>query len=195
VDAMKKGLDARIFRPALISPSIQGEGYNFDISVRLLVFMINHGIDTLAQNQVSFTPADLGANNIVAISNIKESIGKTFHVTRDEYSSMQDVTQILAKLADVNFEHFNLKDFVPEVVARCTKKDLLFPLLNFLVKSIDNISSMEFKRYDNSNYQNYRNMSEWGRQDESLTEVVTGIYTFIKRHSLINETLVTESNE
>jgi thioester reductase-like protein len=195
VDAMKKGLDARIFRPALISPSIQGEGYNFDISVRLLVFMINHGIDTLAQNQVSFTPADLGANNIVAISNIKESIGKTFHVTRDEYSSMQDVTQILAKLADVNFEHFNLKDFVPEVVARCTKKDLLFPLLNFLVKSIDNISSMEFKRYDNSNYQNYRNMSEWGRQDESLTEVVTGIYTFIRRHSLINKTLVTESNE
>ena len=60
------GSQARIFRPALLTPSVHGGGYNFDISIRLLAFMINHGIGTTAQNQVSFSPADLAADNIVA---------------------------------------------------------------------------------------------------------------------------------
>ena len=184
LDAIEKGLNARIFRPALISPSIHGEGYNFDISIRLLVFMIQNSIGTTAKNQVSFTPADLAANNIVAISNLEESLNKTFHVTRDEYSSMKEVTDILSELAEVQFENFDLDSFVPEVVARCGKDDLLFPLLNFLVKSVDNISAMEFKRYDNSNYIKFRNASTWGKQDPSLQEVVGGIYKFILRHNL-----------
>ena len=43
-DAMQRGLQARIFRPALLTPSVHGGGYNFDISIRLLAFMINHGL-------------------------------------------------------------------------------------------------------------------------------------------------------
>ena len=42
-DAMLRGLQARIFRPALLTPSVLGGGHNFDISIRLLAFMINHG--------------------------------------------------------------------------------------------------------------------------------------------------------
>jgi thioester reductase-like protein len=186
LDAMSKGLNARIFRPALISPSIQGEGYNFDISIRLLAFMVNHGIGTTAQNQVSFSPADTAAHNIVAISNLPESIGKTFHVTRDNFSSLQDVTDILSEITGKKFKLFALKSFVPEVVSKCTKEDILFPLLNFLVGSVDNISSMEFKRYDNSNYTKYRDLSPIGIQDESFQDVVEGIYKFIKKHQLIN---------
>src|SRR6202167_3659255 len=49
VDARNRGLSARIFRPALVSPSVTGGGNNFDIAVRLVAFMVNHGIgvDTL----------------------------------------------------------------------------------------------------------------------------------------------------
>ena len=136
---------------------------------------------------VSFTPADVAANNIVAISTIKESINKTFHVTRDEFSSMKDVTKILSKLAEKEFHHFPLKEFVPEVISKCKKDDLLFPLLNFLVRSVDNINSMEFKRYDNGNYVKYRRLSPWGKEDHSLEEVVGGIYTFMDKNKILNQ--------
>lgn len=186
-NAIKQGLNARIFRPALISPSISGEGYNFDISIRLLAFMVKHGIGTSAKNQVSFTPADIAANNIIAISNIKESAGFTFHVTRDEFSSMSDVTKILGEYAGGSFTNFPLKDFVPEVVNRCNKDDLLFPLLNFLVRSESKISAMEFKRYNNTNYTTFRDRSAYGKKDPSLDEVVKGIFLFMLSRGIIEE--------
>lgn len=191
--AMEQGLQARIFRPALISPSSNGNGYNFDISIRLLSFMLKYGIGTSAENQVSFTPADLAANNIVAISNLDESVGLTFHVTRDHYSTMQDVTEILGKFVGRSFENYDLKNFVPEVVSRCQKHDLLFPLLNFLVRSVDNISAMEFKRYDNSNYQKFRSLSPWGKEDLPLEEVVKGIFLFMKKNPEIANNLKSET--
>src|SRR5271170_6151582 len=64
-DARSRGLSARVFRPALVSPSVTGGGNNFDIAVRLVAFMVNHGIGVDALNQVSFVPADVTANNIV----------------------------------------------------------------------------------------------------------------------------------
>ena len=185
IKATQEGLRSRIFRPALISPSISGEGHNFDISIRLLTFMLKYGIGTTAKNQVSYTPADIAANNIVAIANIKESIGQTYHVTRDDFSSMQDITNALDLLSGKDFKNFKLKEFVPEVISRCQKEDILFPLLNFLVKSVDNISSMEFKKYDNRNYREFRDLSPWGKPDLPLEDVVKGIHIF-----LINNTLI-----
>jgi hypothetical protein len=66
---------------------------------------------------------------------------------------MVDITTIIGELTGTKFELFSLPDFVPEVIRRCTKDDPLFPLLDFLVGSIDSIASMEFKRYDSSGYQ------------------------------------------
>ena len=137
--AMRHGLQARIFRPALLSPSIAGEGHNFDISIRLLAFMLKHRIGTTAENQVSFSPADLAADNIVAISSLPGSLGTTCHVTRDTYATMLDITTSLARLTGQDFENFTLDEFVPEVIERCRKDDLLFPLLNFLVLSLIHI--------------------------------------------------------
>jgi thioester reductase-like protein len=185
--AINQGMPARVFRPALISPSINGNGYNFDIAMRLLTFMLRHGIGTNAQNQVSFTPADVAANNIVAISNQDASLRKTFHVTRDEFASMGDVTDLLSIIAGKSFRNYDLRSFVPEVVSRCTKDDLLFPLLNFLVRSVDNISAMEFKRYDNSNYRKFRRLSAWGKEDPPLADVVKGIFLFMKNNRAIAE--------
>ena len=184
-DAMLRGLQARIFRPALLTPSIHGGGQNFDISIRLLAFMINHGISTTAQNQVSFAPADLAAGNIVAISHTLDSVGATYHVTRDEYATLADITTILGELTGRTFRNYSLPDFVPEVIKRCHSGDILFPLLEFLVRSVDNISAMEFKRYDNSNYRRFRNASPYGKPDPPLHEVVLGILRFIRKHDLV----------
>ena len=185
-NAIEQGLNARVFRPALISPTIHGDGYNFDIAIRLLSFMVKHKITTLAQNQVSFTPVDIGAHNIVAISNSDDSLGLTFHVTRDNFACMKDITNILGQLTHSSFSEFSLKNFVPEVVNRCGKEDLLFPLLNFLVRSVENISSMEFKLYNNDNFVTFRNKCKAGKADPTLMEVTQGIYSFMQTNQLID---------
>ncbi len=185
-DARSKGLSTRIFRPALVSPSVTGGGNNFDIAVRLVAFMVNHGIGVDALNQVSFVPADIVANNIVAISTTAGTANKTYHVVRDDYANMLDITGLITKLTGRRFEIFNISNFVPELIRRCRKEDLLFPLLDFLVGSVDNISAMEFKRYDNSSYQEARNASAWGKVDPSLEDTVNGILKFMHRKGIIS---------
>jgi thioester reductase-like protein len=185
-DARNRGLSVRVFRPALVSPSITGGGNNFDIAVRLVAFMVNHGIGVDTLNQVSFVPADIVANNIVAISTTPGTANKTFHVVRDDYSNMMDITGLITQSTGRQFEAFDLPDFVPELIRRCRKEDLLFPLLDFLVGSVDNISSMEFKRYDNSSYQTARDASVWGKPDPSLEDTVNGILKFMYRKGIIS---------
>jgi thioester reductase-like protein len=185
-DAMNYGLQARIFRPALITPSIHGGGNNFDISIRLLAFMINHGIGVDTNNQVSFTPVNVVANNIVAISALPHTMNQTFHVVRDKYSNMMDITNIITKLTGKAFNNLKLPNFVPQIVDRCTKDDLLFPLLDFLIRSVDNISAMELKLYSNASYQEARDTSENGIPDPTLEETVKGMLIFMKRKGIID---------
>jgi thioester reductase-like protein len=186
VDARSRGLSARIFRPALVSPSVTGGGNNFDIAVRLVAFMVNHGIGVDTLNQVSFVPADIVANNIVAISTTRGTANKNYHVTRDDYSNMMDITGLITKATGRQFETFRLPDFVPELIRRCRREDLLFPLLDFLVGSVDNISAMEFKRYDSTSYQMARDASVWGKADPSLEDTVNGILKFMYRKGIIS---------
>jgi len=185
-DARSKGLSTRVFRPALVSPSVTGGGNNFDIAVRLVAFMVNHGIGVDTLNQVSFVPADIVANNIVAISTTPGTANKTYHIVRDDYSNMMDITGLITQATGRKFEAFSLPDFVPELIRRCRKEDLLFPLLDFLVGSVDNISAMEFKRYDNSSYQMARDASKWGKPDPSLEDTVNGILKFMYRKGIIS---------
>jgi thioester reductase-like protein len=185
-DARRLGLETRIFRPALVSPSVAGGGNNFDIAVRLVAFMVNHGIGVDALNQVSFVPADITANNIIAISTTPGTANKTYHVVRDDYANMLDITGLITKATGRQFEIFNVHDFVPELIRRCRKEDLLFPLLDFLVGSVDNITAMEFKRYENSCYQTARDASVWGKQDPSLEDTVNGILKFMHRKGIIS---------
>src|SRR6202035_5128870 len=84
------------------------------------------------------------------------------------------------------FAIFSISDFVPELIRRCRKEDLLFPLLDFLVGSVDNISAMEFKRYDNSCYQAARDASAWGSADPTLEDTVNGILKFMHRKGIIS---------
>jgi hypothetical protein len=51
---------------------------------------------------------------------------------------------------------------------------------------VDNISAMEFKRYDNSCYQTARDASKWGKADPSLEDTVNGILKFMHRKGIIS---------
>lgn len=185
LDARRQGLPVRIFRPSLITPSLSGDGGSFDITLRLMAFIIKHGIGVDALNQISFTPVDVVANNIVAISQSPDTLGGAFNVTRDDYAKMSDIVDIIAQRTGARFQMFGLNEFVPEVIRRCTKDDLLFPLLDFLIGSIDKISSMQFKRYDNSAYQAARDVSPHGLSDPSLEDTVGALVTFLERNRVI----------
>jgi hypothetical protein len=99
---------------------------------------------------------------------------------------MTDITRFITESTGRQFDAFTLPEFVPELIRRCRKEDLLFPLLDFLVGSVDNISSMEFKRYDSSTYQAARDASAWGRSDPSLEDTVNGILKFMNRKGIIS---------
>lgn len=185
LSAMDQGLSARIFRPALITPAQTGGGGNLDITVRLLAFMIKHEVGVVAGNQVSFMPADITAANMVAIAQADRTLGQSFHVVRDDLETMSMITEIITKRLNIEFQMFDLADFVPQVVARCTRADPLYPLLDFLVDSIENISAMEFKRYESSEYRAARDCAPDGLVDPHLESVVDGILDFLRARNLI----------
>jgi len=185
LSAMAQGLEARVFRPALITPALDGRGGNIDITLRLLAFMVKHGVCVETQNQVSFMPVDVTANNVVAVAGQPGTINKTFHITRDRLETMPRITEIIGQKTNIRFDAFLLKDFVPEVIERCNRDDLLYPLLDFLVESVHNIAAMEYKLYDNSCYRSARSQSPFGLQDAPLEDVVAGIISFLKRKNLL----------
>ena len=47
------------------------------------------------------------------------------------YSNMTDITRLITASTGRQFDSFQLPDFVPELIRRCRKEDLLFPLLDF----------------------------------------------------------------
>ena len=188
--AGQKGLNIRVFRPALIAPSISGGGNNFDISIRLFAFMIKYGMGISALNQVSLLPADIAANNVIAVSNLKNTLNQTFHVTLDQYAGMADITNCISDLTGQKFELYSVSDFVKRMVKICKKEDLLFPLLNFFSRSVDHISRMEFKRYDSQNFQTARAQSEYSKPDPTLKKTVRGMLIFMKDKGIIDLPLV-----
>lgn len=184
-DAQRKGLAVRVFRPALIGPSLAGGGTSLDITIRLLVFMIKHGIGVSSRNQVSLTPVDTVAHNLVALASMPDTLDGTFHLTRDSYERMSDLTDVLARRLSRPFELFDIHAFVSEVIRRCTRDDPLFPLLDFLIGAVDDLAAMEAKLYDNAGYRSARDRSEVGRADPSLEQVVDGILAFLQRQHLV----------
>lgn len=183
LSAGKAGLPIRIFRPSLITPSVAGDGTGLDISLRLLLFMIKHGITVDSLNQVSFTPVDATANNIVAIAQSTDTIAGNYHVVRDDYHNMLAYTDIIGAKLGIPFKPLPLKQFVDETIRLCTSQDPLFPLLDFLIHSEPNISAMEFKRYDSTAYQAARNRVSDGVPDPSLVDTVSGILSYLSRYS------------
>ena len=125
------------------------------------------------------------ANNIVAIAGDRTSIGQTFHVVRDELETMEMITNIIAQRTGITFQMFDLPAFVPQVIRRCTRADPLYPLLDFLVGSVESISSMEFKRYQSTVYQVARDRLAVAQPDPPLDVVVDGVLRFLKRRGLL----------
>ena len=103
---------------------------------------------------------------------------------------MRDITNIITKLTGQKFKQYELPKFVPQIVSKCRKEDLLFPLLDFLVRSVDNISSMEFKRYGNDQYSEAIRSSESGLLDPSLEDTVKGMLKLMINRGIVEVSLL-----
>lgn len=185
-EAEKQGLKVHVYRPALISASTGGVWDENDVAVRLLAFMINHGVAVSSGNQVSFLPADVVADNIASIFNERHGVDRTLHVTADEYYNLTDITQLLSSQFGYSFVYYEIPGFIAELNRRCTRSDPLYPFLGFLNQSHRKIAAMQLKRYNNQCYGKARDRSVNGRSDPSLKDTVSYLMAYMLREGLVS---------
>jgi thioester reductase-like protein len=185
LEAGRRGLPVRVYRPSLISASTGAVGSRDDIFVRLLAFILKHGIAVNAKNQLSLLPADIAADNIAALFNQDDRGGATFHVTVDDYYNMIDVTELIGREYGYAFTYLDIPDFVGEMTRRSTKDDPIYPLVDFFNRSHAKLSAMSHKRYDNGGYRAVLRRCASARPDPRLDETVSYLMRFMAGEALI----------
>lgn len=177
--AGKQGLDVRVYRPSFITASRDGVASGDDIVIRLLSFMIQHGIAVKAANQISFLPAEVVADNIVSIFKQRNTAARTFHITSDSYYNMMDITRLITREYGYRFVYYEIPDFIAELKRRCTPEDPLYPLLDFFTRSQEKIAAMQQKRYNNDQYRAARKLAGNRSVEPSLEEVVSYLMRYM----------------
>jgi thioester reductase-like protein len=180
-----RGLKVRIYRPSFISASTDGIASKDDIVIRLLSFMINQGIGVIARNQLSFLPADIAANNIVATFKQRQITGRTVHVTVNDYYNLFDITRVITEEYGYPFVYYDIPTFVAEIVRRCAKEDPLYPVLNFFRRSHSKMAAMEHKRYNNDHYREAVQRSGMGYPHPTLRQTVSYLMSYMLREGCI----------
>lgn len=185
--AQRQGLDVRIYRPSLISPTSAGFGSRDDILVRLTAFMIEHGLAVKAHNQISLLPADLVADHIVGLMGLPAEAGHVFNLTADDYYNLTDITRLLSERYGYRFAYHDIPSFAEQLNRRCTPRDALYPLVDFLTRSAGKIEAMRDKRYDNTQYRHARALAKVGLREPALADTVDALVEFLRREQLITE--------
>jgi len=186
--ARKEGVPIRVYRPSFISASSGGVSSQDDVIIRLLSFMINHGIAPRTRNQLSFVPADVAADNIASIfgADFRATSARdpTLHITANDYYNLEDVTRLITRNYGVRFEYHDMPSFVTEMRLRSTPDDLVYPLLDFFSRACPRIVAMQNKRYSNECYRAARDAC--GGQDEpSLSRTVSYLMSFLIEEGLV----------
>lgn len=187
LDAAGRGLNAKIYRPSLISASRTGRYAKGDLMARIFAYMIRHGLSVDAVNQISLLPVDVCANNIVALSRLAEaeSTATTVHLTADSYYTMRDACMAITAAHGYSFDYVSLEAFIAHMNAHCTKHDLLYPLMAFFNQNFRRILSMREKRYDNRYYREARARAAATMAEPPLETVVGGIVDFLQTEHLV----------
>ncbi len=183
--ARADGMDVRIYRPSLISVSTQGAGDTNDVALRMLAFMIRHGIAVDTPNQLSIVAADVIAHNIVGISRLAQAPAVPLHVTADRYYSMTALTRVIERDFGYRFRYYDIPHFIDQLNLRCSASDPVYPLLDFFNRSADKIAAMQLKRYSSSAYRQARDGLADGRADPSLEQTASYLVRYLLEQGLI----------
>jgi thioester reductase-like protein len=187
--AQRQGLDVRIYRPSLISPTSAGFGSLDDILVRLTAFMIEHGVAVNAHNQVSLLPADLIADHIVALMGLPKdpTVSTVFNMTADDYYNLMDITRVLSERFGYRFTYHDIPSFAEQMNRLSGPRDPMYPLVDFLTRSADKIAAMRDKRYDNSQYRQARALAKVHLREPALNNTIEDLVRFLRSKGLITE--------
>jgi thioester reductase-like protein len=189
LEAQRQGLEVRIYRPSLISPTSAGFGSSEDILVRLTAFMVQHGVAVEAFNQISLLPADLVADHIVELmeTDLPDEVGTVFNITADDYYGLMDVTRLLSERHGYHFEYHDIPSFTEQVNRLAGPGDPLYPLVDFLTRSASKIMAMRDKRYDNTQYRRARSLAKVRLHEPPLAQTVDDLLRFVRSEGLISE--------
>ena len=108
-------------------------------------------------------------------------------MTADDYYSLKDVTRMLSERHGYRFTYHDIPSFTEQVNRRCTPRDPLYPLVDFLSRSADKIAAMRDKRYDNTQYRHARALAKVHLREPALTKTVDNLVRFLRRERLITE--------
>ena len=183
--AFERGLDARVYRPSLITASARGHYTRRDIAARVLGYMIRHGITVDAQNQLSFLPVDMCARNIAAISLLDTAPDSTFHITTGRYYTISDVCAVIEERFGYPFVSTSLDGFIDHLDHHCGPGDELYPLVPFFKKNVERIRHMSDKRYGNEHYHSACGLSALSVPEPPLEDTVRWIVDFLQAQGLV----------
>lgn len=155
--------------------------------MRLTAFMIEHGLAVNAHNQISLLPADLVADHIVGLMGLPADAGHVFNLTADDYYNLTDITRLLSERYGYGFAYHDIPSFTEQLNRRCTPRDALYPLVDFLTRSAGKIEAMRDKRYDNTQYRHARALAKVGLREPALADTVDALVEFLRREQLITE--------
>lgn len=173
------GLDVRVYRPSLISVSTDGVGDAGDVALRLLAFMLRHGLAVESDNQLSIVAADVLAHNLVGIAQAAAAPAHALHLTADRYYSMTELTRVLEREHGYRFRYLDIAHFIAALNETCTPEDPVFPLLDFFNRSADKIDAMQLKRYGSTLYRRARARLARPRADPSLSETAACLLRYL----------------
>jgi thioester reductase-like protein len=186
LQARDQGADAMIYRPAFLTASTAGLGHSTDIVVRLLSFMIKHGVAPNADIQLSFMPVDIAAHNIAVVmtspSDPKEPV---LHITIDEYYNMVDLTTQITKDYGIPFRYVDLEKFSNEIKRLCTPADPVFPLVDFVSRTHSKVIVMEGKQYRNTAFTAALDRSGDRVPNASLPETVSFLMAHLRNSGML----------
>ncbi|OBH22683.1 hypothetical protein A5692_07030 [Mycobacterium sp. E342] len=79
-----------------------------------------------------------------------------FNMTADDYYNLTDITRVLSERYGYRFDYHDIGSFAAEMNRRCTPRDPIYPLVDFLTRSADKIAAMRDKRSDNTRVMSVR---------------------------------------
>src|SRR5262249_13436417 len=136
-------------------------------------------------NQVSFLPVEVVANNLVALSLLRDACPASCHMTADAYYNMPDVTSIISRDFGYDFRAVSLEEFVRHMNEHCREDEPLFPLIPSFNRNHRKIERMRDKRYDNEQYRLARGRSALCLPEPPLAETVRSIVVFLQREGMV----------
>ncbi len=182
--AQERGLQARIYRPAMLSASSNEQFSTSDVTGALLLYFINHQVFADMPNQISLMPVDFFARRMVDFASLQETDGSCFHFTM-KFATLPQMCRSISEQFGYTFQPLSLEQLSTHLRENCRPDDLFFPFVNFYHRHFRQIELMMNKRYMRDNYEATCRRLPTGDYEPSINEITRYIVRYFQQRELI----------